>query len=208
MRQSWFRANRWWLLLLPFAIALMLAGSSYRVSTFWFENGFHDETARADPGMPLKVANHFSDVVGDGTRNFTVTLTGLTEVDEIPVQQGQQRPTPDGVTAYKVHLDFEADPREDMNYCTVSLVDSEDTRYSLQASGDPTGQSNVCVPEATPGPRTPILKGEKRGQVDPALARPRTWSVEPVVLVKDGTKPVEARLAFSWPEYVVLPLPR
>ena len=35
------RPSRWWILAIPFAIALMLAASGYRVGTFWFHNGQH-----------------------------------------------------------------------------------------------------------------------------------------------------------------------
>lgn len=207
-RRTWLRANRWWLLALPFAIAVMLAASSYRVNTFWWENGFHDETGRSEPGKPIKVVNHFEDSVGETTRTFSVTFTGLSEVDEIPIQYDAPIKTPDGMTAYKVHLDFEADPQQDMNYCTVSLIDVDDNHYVLPSSGGPTGAINFCVPLDTPGPTTPLLKEDKRGQTEFTEPRPRKWSVEPIVLAKEGAKLTEARIAFSWPEFVTLPLPR
>lgn len=207
-RPDWLRANRWWILALPFALALMLAASAYRVNTFWWENGFHDETGRAEPGKPLEVVNHFKDGVGETTRTFSVTFTGLSEVDEIPIKDELPIPTPDGMTAYKVHLDFEADPMQDMNNCVVSLLDTEDNHYRLEMSGPPTGQSNNCVPLDTPGPRQPLFKEEKRGQLEGTQPRPRKWSVEPILLVKEGAKLTEARVAFQWPEYVVLPMPR
>ncbi len=93
-RPNWLRANRWWILALPFALALMLAASAYRVNTFWWENSFHDETGRAEPGKPLEAVNHFKDGVGETTRTFSVTFTGLSEVDEIPIKDELPIPTP------------------------------------------------------------------------------------------------------------------
>jgi hypothetical protein len=209
VRRGWLRANRWWLLVLPVALVLAAAASSYRVRTFWYDDGFHHRTATAKPGGFVRVVNHFEDGVGKTERTFRVRASGLTELNQVPDSLEETgKPVPRGTTAYGVDLELEAAPDQDLNYCRVVLVDRDGRKFG-GLDTDLFGQANMCVPEDTPGPNTPLSKGEKRGVLEEGEdPRPPSWSVEPVVLVPRGADIREVRISFTPPEYVGLPLPR
>ena len=206
---SWARSNRWWLVALPVAVLLAVAASSYRVRTFWYEQGFHHRAATAKPGAYLRVVEGFEDGVGKTTRTFRVRVTGLTELTTVPDGvEPAGKPTPKGATAYRVDLELTADPDQDLNACRVVLVDENGRKYG-GSDTDLLGQVNLCVPDETPGPRTPLLKGDERGRLaegqDP---RPESWSIGPVVLVRKGADIRSVQISFTPPDYVDLPLPR
>lgn len=209
MRPGWLRVNRWWLLALPLTLVLSAAASAYHVRTFWYDEGFHHRTATAEPGEPVRVVNHFEDGIGKTTRTFRIRATGLTELNQVPDSLEETgKPVPKGATAYGVDLELTADPDQDLNYCRVVLVDSDGRKYG-GLDTDLFGQSNMCVPEDTPGPNPPLSKGDKRGQLDDGEdPRPPSWSVEPVVLVPPGVDIRAVQISFTPPEYVELPLPR
>jgi hypothetical protein len=204
---SWLRLNRWWLLVLPLAVALMVGGSSYRVRTFWWESGLHREAAASTPGEFVRVVDDFEDALGATRRTYEVRASGMEELDEIPQDFGDPEPVPSGAKAVRVALDFRAEPDQDLNYCRVMLVDADGVRYGGDTS-DLLDQTNLCVPEDHPGPSSPLLKGSRRGVVPQGAERPASWSVEPIVLVPRDARPTSVWVTFTPPDYVRLPLPR
>ncbi len=207
--RSWLRANRWWLVVLPVALVLAVAASSYRVRTFWYDDGFHHRAATSDAGQYVRVVNHFEDAIGRTTRTFRVRANGLTELNTVPDDLEEAgRPTPRGATAYGVDLEFTADPGQDLNACRVVLVD-EDGRKFGGSDTDLLGQVNLCVPDETPGPRTPLFAKDQRGLLEEGQdPRPESWSIGPVVLVPKGAVIRSVQISFTPPDYVDLPLPR
>jgi hypothetical protein len=205
---SFLRANRWWLPLVPVGLVVMLVGSGYRVQTFWWESGLHRESASASPGHYAKVSQKFEDSLGPTRRTFQVKVDGLDVVDAIPVKnETELRSAPKGVTAYQVSLAFRAAPDQDLNGCKVMLLDERGHRYGGDDS-DPLGQIYQCVPAKTPGAKSPLLKGDRRGVVDPAAERPREWTTRTIVLVPRGATPTKVWITFGAPDYVSLTLPR
>ena len=205
---TWLRTNRWWLLLVPIGLVVMLVGSAYRVQTFWWESGLHRETASGSSGQYARVSQRFEDALGPTRRTFEVRVASLTEVDEIPdATRSEPRAVPDGVTAYQVNLGFRADPSQDLNGCRVMLLDKRGHRYGGDLT-DPLGQVYRCVPEDTPGARSPILKGDRRGVVDPDARRPEEWVTHTIVLVPEHVTPTKAWVTFGPPDFVSLSLPR
>jgi hypothetical protein len=203
----WLRSNRWWLVVLPLALALMLGASAYRVRTFWWESGLHREAAVSRPGDFVRVVDDFDDALGPTRRTYEVRAERLEKLPEIPQDFGDPEPLPADTVAYRVPLDFRAAPDQDLNYCKVVLVDDAGRRFGGDTS-DVLDQVNLCLPEGHGGPETPLLKGSKRGVVPPGEERPESWSVEPIVLVPEGARPTSVWVSFSPPEYVRLPLPR
>lgn len=206
--RSWLRRNRWWLLLVPVGLLVMLGGSAYRVQTFWWESGLHREVGSAPAGQYAEVDQPFEDSLGPTRRRFAVRFASLVEVDEIPVQsESETQPVPDDLDAYQVNLAFRAAPDQDLNGCKVMLLDERGHRYGGDDT-DPLGQIYRCVPEDTPGPASPLLKGDRRGVVDPDAERPGEWVTHTVVLVPEGVTPARAWISFFAPDYVSLTLPR
>jgi hypothetical protein len=205
---SWWRANRWWLLVLPVAVVVMLGASAYRVQTFWWESGLHRAAATAESGRFVHVKDDFEDSLGPTRRSYDVRLDAVTEIDTLP-QRSRSDPTsvPDGVTAWRVDLTWRARPDQDLNACRVLLVDASGARYGGDLT-DPLRQIHLCVPEDTPGPRSPLSKGDRRGQAAPGTERPEEWRTHPIVLVREGARPRAAWVTFFPPDYVVLPVPR
>ena len=76
------------------------------------------------------------------------------------------------------------------------------------ALSDPLGQIYRCVPEETPGPQSPLGKGDRRGVVDPESERPSEWVTHTTVLVPARVQPRKAWISFFPPDYVSLTLPR
>lgn len=206
--RSWLRRNRWWLPLVPLGLVVMLAGSGYRVQTFWWESGLHREAGSASAGRYAEVSQEFEDALGPTRRTFDARVASLVEVDEIPVQyETEKQAVPDDLDAYQVNLAFRAAPDQDLNGCKVMLLDDRGHRYGGDDT-DPLGQIHRCVPEDTPGPTSPLVKGDRRGVVNAEAERPAEWVTHTVVLVPEGVTPSKAWISFFPPDYVSLTLPR
>ena len=102
-----------------------------------------------------------------------------------------------------MRLSFRADPDVALSYCHLEVVDSAGRQYTVDSSDE----IDLCVPEGHEGPSPALFKGTKRGAVEKGHQRPTSWTVKPVVLVKDGARITEARLWFDRPDYVALPHP-
>lgn len=205
---SWLHRNRWWLPLVVIGLVVMLAGAGYRVQTFWWESGLHRETGPAPAGEYAQVSQKYQDALGQGLRTFAVRVVSLEQVAEIPVRSEIEKGSvPEDLDAYQLDLAFRADPDQDLNGCRVMLLDAQGHRYGGDDS-DPLGQVYKCVPEDTPGPPTPLFKGDRRGVVNPDARRPDEWVTHTVVLVPEGVTPTKAWISFFPPDYVSLTLPR
>ena len=205
---SFLRANRWWLPVVPIALVAMLAASSYRVKTFWWESGLHHEAATASVGRYVHVVDDFGDQLGPTRRTYDVRADGIEQLDTIPTDYGSDTgPVPAGVTAWRVDLAWRAKPDQDLQGCRVLLVDADGARYGGDEN-DPLQQVYPCVPEDRPGPSSPLVKGDVRGKVEPGKDRPAEWRTHPIVLARKGVTPRAVWITFSAPDYVVLPLPR
>lgn len=205
---GWGRRNRWWLVLLPFALVVLVAGSSYRVKTFWWESGLHHMSAEARPGERLHVVQDFEDQLGPTRRTFDVRLDDVRRVGALPEQASfdEAEPVPAGAAAWRVDLSWRAAPDQDLDTCRVALVDASGARYGGEI-GDVLGQVHQCVPDDTPGPRSPLGKGSERGQVPEGESpRPEAWETHVVVLLPSGARPTAAWVTFGPPDYVVLPV--
>lgn len=206
-RRSWWRMNRWWLLVLPVAVAVASLASAYRVKPFWYEDGLHHALATAEPGRPVRVVDGFRDTGGETTRTFDVELEALVPVEQVRSPTRDTVGVPPGVTAYQVRLAFSAAPDQELNFCHVALIDSEGNRYGGDVP-DPLGQDNPCLPKGHEGPDPAILRGQQRGVVPPGHERPETWTVTPVVLVAKDVRITDALVWFDLPDYARLPAPR
>ena len=203
---SWWRANRWWLLVLPVALVLAGAAASYRVRTSWWDSGYHHETASVRGGAWGSVREGFTDPLGRTERTYRVRLDGLSTTSTVPASLDDLS-LPAGVVGYRVHLAFTARVDQDMNYCAVMLVGDDGTVYGGGSVSNLISQSNLCVPDDHPGPKTPLTPTDRRGVVAPGEERPRSWTVDPIVLAPASARIRAVRLSFQKPEYLTLALP-
>lgn len=201
------RPSRWWILAIPFAVALMLAASGYRVSDFWFYNGQHRVLASADAGGWARATETYTDVFGDTTRTYAVRLAGLGEESSTFVN-GRDEPITltDGMVARTVELEFEAEPDQALTSCTISLIDDEGRRFDNGGNtSEVANETYACVPEETPGPSVAVLDTDVRGATpDDTQPRPTRWTTSPQVVVPRDATIVEVRVSFQYPGYVRL----
>lgn len=200
-RRGWWRRNRWWTLALPVALVLAVAGNAHRVQTFWWDNGYHQEVASADRDEWVDVEDPYVDPHGPGVRTFSVRLTGLEEVDTVPVRFGDPT-SPPGMQGYLVRLDFRAEADVPMKGCYVAVYDDQGRRYG--GDGDVVDTGHGCVPADHPGPDIPYTRETPRGGV--VDERPDRWSVQVPVLVRRDARLDHVRLMWDWNDYTTLRL--
>lgn len=202
MTRSWWRSNRWWLLALPLALVLMLAASSWRIETFWWESGYHRAVASAEVGDFVDVHETGIDGLGDFPRDFRVRLVGVAPVEQFePRLSATVSELPDGMAAYAVELDFEADPDQVMPHCQIILIDEDGVRYGNDRI-DPMGAVYRCSPEAHPGPLGALFADDAREPAAPGTERPPSWTTAPLVLAPAGVRITEVWLGYDHPEFV------
>lgn len=201
--RGWWRRNARWTFALPVALVLAVAGNAHRVETYWWDNGYHQEVAAADRGEWLDVAYPYTDPYGPATRAFSVRLIGLQKTDQVDVKYADPA-SPAGMQAYLVELAFRAEPDVPMKYCLVAVLDEDGNRYGGDQDVVDTGSG--CVPNDNQGPDVPFSRDQRRGVVVPGFERPRSWTVEVPVLVREDARPEEVRLMWQWNDYVTLRL--
>ncbi|HSO64573.1 MAG TPA: hypothetical protein VLQ78_05670 [Ornithinibacter sp.] len=203
------RPSRWWIAAVPFAIALMLAASGYRVQVFWFEEGQHRPIASADAGEWAAATGTYTDAHGETSRTYAVRFAGLGgESTAYEDSLGTEVVLAEGMVARTVDLEFEAAPDQALTSCTLTLVDDRGRRYSLGGGTSPLGDPvHGCVPADTPGPRLAVLSGDERGATPEGTdPRPGRWTTSPAIAVPKGARLVELRVSFEDPDYVSLTL--
>jgi hypothetical protein len=181
-------------------VAAAASGSSYNVKSLWYQQGLHHEVASGQQGRWLGVEQPYSDPVGRTTRTYRVRLEELTTTDTWPYYDEPREP-PDGIEAVVAHLDWEAEPDQQLVGCRLALVDDEGRRYEL----DSDDTLDLCTPTEHEGPFGPTSQGDDRDRVEPGRERPPAWSTEPVFLVPEGRR--ITRLLVFWdppPDYVTL----
>lgn len=189
---TWLRRNLLWLLILPVALVTVVAASSQRYWDVYREEPLRIELARAEAGEPVSVRQTYATEDGPdaGTRDYSVELVGVEEVDEID-EYGELVPLPHGVAGQQVTLRFEAPRSSDLSSCDVIVVDTDGNRYGDNGV-DPIYAFDLCA-------RTEDDVPEHR--------LPEEWEISPVVATPPGTEISEVWLAFESPEYVALPVP-
>jgi hypothetical protein len=197
-RTGWWRENRWWLVVLPLALAAVAAASSYNVKQFWYDNGLRREIASAPQGDVARATSSYDDALGATSRTFEVKLVALRTTSLYTFRFEEPAPPPDGVDAVAVQLEWKAAPDQVLRACTVSLVDDQGRRYDAD-----TLATVGCVPEDRGGPEYPQEDGV-RGVVPDGEDRPTTWTTAPVVLVPEGRRITQVWVWWDRPDYVRL----
>jgi hypothetical protein len=197
-RTSWWRENRWWLAVLPLALAAVAAASSYNVKPFWYDNGLRREIGSAPQGTVARVTQSYEDALGPTSRTFEVELSAVRTVPLYPYPLDDPGLPPDGVDAVAVHLNWKAEPDQVLRACMVSLVDDEGRRYDVDMFA-----SAGCVPDDHGGPTHPAKDGQ-RGVVPDGEDRPPAWTTAPIALVPEGRTITQVWVWWDLPEYVSL----
>ena len=188
---TWLRRNRWWLLVLPLAFALMIAASSGRLKRWWWDMDLHGPMDRAAAGAWA----HWHDAYDkyDGThvvRDFQVRVTGLDKADGAPQQYGDPVPVPKGSEGLQPRLEFR-NASGDLAGCDVWLVADDGTRYG-DADSDALGQYDPCLPY---------------DKDDDEIGS--SWTAAPVVPVDPGAKITQVWVKFPGKAtYLQLDLPK
>lgn len=199
---GWWRRNRWGLVALPLAAVAALAGSSDRVKLLFWDEGLHREQA-AQQGDWLEFRDTFHDSEGEHPLELRVrldsvddTTTGWGSSDPIDLQPGGK--------AVRVTVSFEADPDLAMRVCQLAVRDADGTRYAyLPVLGEVSQPLSPCVPDATPGP-WPAM-GEDLAETTPGEPpRPRSWTVEPVLVVPEDVEIADVVFWWEKPGYAAL----
>lgn len=204
-RRSWWRGNRWWLPTLPLTLALMLAAQSYRLEDLWWLGDLHRAAASGDQGEVVEVRDPGTDAMGDFTREFTVSLVGVSDVDGFRTGYTPKlESVPDGSRAVEVELAFEADADQLLSGCRLELLGDDGVRYGGEGF-DPLGQGDLCVPANRSGPMNAYLEGQER--IDDGKPRPPEWTVTWSAVVPVDAVLTEVRLSYEPPDYVALRIP-
>ena len=204
-RHGWWRQNRLWLAALPLALTAMVGAAAYNVPRFVYDAGPHDELASAGPGGFADVVDDYTDAYGDTSRTLRVRLSDVEEVAEFPyAYPAEPAAPPEGLTAVRVHLEWEAEPDQVVSGCTVQLQDDQGRRYGLLPGTD-SDQPGACVPDDARGPEAPLTKDSERGEIaDYEEPRPPTWSTAPVFLVPEDREITTVLVYWQLPQYAAL----
>lgn len=197
---SWWRENRWALVLLVPAIALALAAASFRyVSLYvpWFSDRAIDDGEVAvvhwdrfgidypmPPGEPAHVTPIFLRPVRSAEEPGLFDRAIIT-------------PAP-GATLWQLEVEVEADPEMVLYGCTLALEDAAGTRYTGQPAklrdGEPYIDSwgDSCIPQMTPGPGASL--DNQYEPADPDSERPARYRVSSLFAVPEGVTPTRIRV--------------
>lgn len=186
--KAWWRRNRWWLVVMPVTMLLMLGASSFRIREYWWDTDYRSPIAVADEGEWLRMNDTAAEFGGTGTkRDFRVRLLAVERTDEARLGDTSQ-PLPDGVAAWS--FDFEIDPTDPEQFlgCSLVLVDADGRRYG--GPGGPTRPTPCADVSAIEGP-------DGSG----------TFVSRSYGVVPEGTEITQAWLTFETPKYLAFRLP-
>lgn len=203
--RSWWRRNRWALVALPLALALMAAASADRVRSLWWEQGLHDPTTAA-PGAAVAFHQDVRDGLG-GTRplDVEVRLDAVVDATTPP----RDLVVPAGARAVQVEMTLSADPDVVLRGCSLAVRDADGTRYDYVANGwGATQPASPCVPVDAPGPAPSLGDLDDVLTPDSTPRRPATWTVSPVVVLPADVQVSDVVLWWQLPQHVVLPTAR
>ena len=199
--RSWWRRNRWALVALPLALALMAAASADRVRSLWWEQGLHSPTT-ADRGEAVTFHQDVRDGLG-GTRPVDVEVRLDAVVDATALPDGLVVPA--GARAVEVEMTLSADPDVVLRGCSLAVRDADGTRYDYVADGwGATQPASPCVPADAPGPAPSLGDLDDVLTPDSTPQRPATWTVSPVVVLPADVQVSDVVLWWQLPQHVVL----
>ncbi|MBB2921135.1 hypothetical protein [Cellulomonas cellasea] len=205
-RRGWWRRNRWALAALPVALVAALAASSDRVASYYWHAGLHDART-AGHGEWLELHDEYTDAQGTHERVVRVRLDRTAALTPAALRQAGVE-VPRGARAVQVTLSLEADPDLPLALCRLALRDADGTRYDYEGpdAGEVTTARPIspCVPGDTPGPSESVGRLDALLSADERDPRPRSWTVEPVVVVPDDARVDEVLLWWREPVYVAL----
>ena len=199
---GWRRRNRWAAVGLPLALLAALGASSDRVGDYFWTTDLR-QAQHADAGEWLDFSGTYADA--DGRHPLDVRLK-IESVRPSTTAWGATEPLdlPDGSVALTVTLRVEADPGLPLSGCTLALRGDDGTKYGyLPYFADAFQPGSACVPPDTPGP-LPSLGDADDHLSDDSVARPASWTVEPVVVVPRGTRITDVLIWWQTPAYASL----
>ena len=198
---GWTRRNRWGLLVLPFALAAALVGSSDRVRLYFWDEGLH-QPQRAPQGAWLAFGDTYHDSEGEHPLKVRIRLDSVA-----PATTGWTSTTPvdlpPGTKAVAVSLTLEADPSLPLSVCRLAVRDAEGNRYDYltEVGRQPPAP---CVPPDAPGPFAKLGEIDKGRDTSGEPVRPRSWTVSPVVMLPADADIQDVVLWWELPDYASL----
>lgn len=201
---SWWRRNRWGMMLLPVALVVALAAGSSRIHAYWWVRGFHAQAPVTDGVASL------TDEYDDGHLRYPIEarfrVASFAPAPDVTLDNDD--PLPDGLRAWRLRFAVEADPDIVLSGCSVAVVDSAGNVIREDDSGLGLNQFNVsrCVPEDTPGPGVDVGSTDPPKLDDGESPRPRTFTTDTVFVLPEESTPRAVRLWYFLPNYVELPV--
>lgn len=195
---------RWrWLLVLPFAVALVLVATASRLQVFWWPEQLHEVTA-GNQAEPLRVVDEWEDQDGDERRrDLTVTLLEVVPATQVEGFSGPEPLVPvAGSAVWEVRLRFEVDPEVPLAGCRVSLVDTR----GREAAADGTALGEAFVPEADCEPEGRTGPRYDGSRVEGDRPRPPSYDISVLVVTDDEAEPDRVRLWWESPDVAELSL--
>lgn len=206
---TWWRRNRWALVVLPLVLPVALVASSDLVKPYWFEKGFHDGTVSTTD--TVRLVNDYDDGHLRYRGTGRVKLTGWSSFSRAELSAGEPELAssvrlPDGTRAWGLGLQFRAKPTQVLWGCNIGVVGDDGRLYpfdngSVQSSIVPTNIYG-CDPDDAPGP-SPKLGSTKLSY--PATPRPATWKKYAFGVLPLGVKPRSVRIWWNLPRYFEIP---
>jgi hypothetical protein len=196
--RAWLRRNRWGLVGLPVAAALMIGANGQRLGGFWWHDEQHYASAKADQGEWLSYSDDFEDTVGHGEHKLRFRVTEIEKVDSYTDEFGHTTTiTNPSYEAWRVHIEAKADPDSVLIDCRLALTEDDGTRYTFAQDADNIRQDVLypCLPVDRWGPSSvDVRDGVRQPSGLEDGPRPATWSIEPLIFVATGAKITGVRL--------------
>jgi hypothetical protein len=202
--RAWLRRNRWGLVGLPVAAALMVGANGQRLSGFWWHSELHYASASADQGEWLSYSEDGEDAVGPLQFAIRFRVTSVERVESYTNQFGHTTTiTNPSYDAWRVHLEAEADPDTVLAGCSLALSEDDGTRYAWAVDADAIQQDQTwpCVPADAGGPMLTSDAATGRPLSGDGTPRPERWSVEPVIFAAKGADITGVMLWWRPPHY-------
>lgn len=206
MNESWWRRNRLWLALLVPLLLAAIAASSFRLVTLYLPwEWSHPIVAGANSGTLTQRYTELDGVKRD--REVSVRVLSVR-----PIEEAGGAKAVSGATLWQATLGFKAAPDQFLSGCEVELVDAEGNRYGFRSGLEAASEDGwymppvliACVPEDAPGPTIDALTGDL---VPSPIERPGTWFQEVLIAMPEDIEPVQLRIGWHQPEYLVLDVP-
>ena len=199
---GWTRRNRWGLVALPLALAAALVASSDRVKLYFWDEGLH-QPQRGTQGAWLDFRDTYTDSEGEHPLAVRVRLDSVA-----PATSGRMATTPlelpPGTKAVTVSLSLEADPALPLSGCRLAVRDAAGTRYDYLSEIGGNQPFSPCVPPDAPGPDRALGDLDKGRDTSSEPARPRSWTVQPVITLPSDVDVADVVLWWDLPDYASL----